>query len=96
MYNDNFVSSKESSLDPDWVVYLSGKGILQTRRKELGFTQQQVADMAKIQLRQYQRFENGERELHSASMRIGLSICAVLKLDPYRFYPKSLLGIDDE
>lgn len=96
MYNDNFVATNKSSLGPDWVVILPEKGILQERRKELGFTQQQVADMAKIQLRQYQRFEKGEREMHSASMRIGLSICAVLKLDPYRFYPKSLLGIDED
>ena len=96
MYNDNFVPPNKSSLGPDWIVILTDKAILQSRRKELGYTQQQVADLAQIQLRQYQRFESGEREMHSASMRIGLSICAVLKLDPYRFYPKSLLGIIED
>lgn len=61
--------------------------ILKARRTELKMTQQQVADAAEIQLRQYQRLESGERTMASASLRIGLSICYVLKLDPYRFYP---------
>lgn len=61
--------------------------ILLTRRQQLGMTQQQVADAAGIQLRQYQRLESGERSMSGASMRIGLSICTVLKLDPYRFEP---------
>lgn len=55
------------------------------RRQEFGMTQQEVADAAHIQLRQYQRLESGERSMASASMRIGLSICRVLELDPYRF-----------
>lgn len=68
------------SLEPD-------RAILLRRRKQLKLTQQQVADSAHIQLRQYQRLESGERSMASASFRIGLSICAVLKLDPYRFVP---------
>ena len=59
--------------------------ILFSRREQLGLTQQQVADMANIQLRQYQRMESGERYISGCSMRIGLSICAVLLLDPYDF-----------
>ena len=59
--------------------------ILLSRREQLGLTQQQVADMAHIQLRQYQRMESGERYISGCSMRIGLSICAVLLLDPYDF-----------
>ena len=62
-------------------------GILRTRREELKLTQQQVADKAKIQLRQYQRLESGERSFLGASARIMLSVCAVLKLDPYLFRP---------
>ena len=88
MYNDNFVSSKKSSLGSGWVTILPDHAILQERRKELGLTQQQVADMAQIQLRQYQRLESGERSMGSASMRIGLAVCAVLELDPYRFVPR--------
>lgn len=63
--------------------------ILRSRREALGLTQQQVADKAKIQIRQYQRLESGERTIVGASMRIGLSICAVLKLDPFYFLPET-------
>lgn len=66
------------ALEPD-------RAVLCQRRKQLGLTQQQVAEAAKIQLRQYQRLESGERSMASASLRIGLSICGVLKLDPRRF-----------
>lgn len=59
--------------------------ILFQRRKELKMTQQQVADKAGIQLRQYQRLENGERNISSSSGRIMLSICKALMLDPYLF-----------
>lgn len=65
--------------------------ILQNRRHQLGMTQQQVADAAQIQLRQYQRFESGERSLSSSSLRIGLAVCYVLRLDPYRFSPGFVL-----
>ncbi len=68
-----------------WEYIESSGHILKNRREELRMTQQQVADKAHIQLRQYQRFENGERELCSSSMRIGVSICHALKLDPRRF-----------
>lgn len=69
----------------EWILMQRDCGVLEKRRKELGMTQQQVADKAKIQLRQYQRFEKGERTMASASMRIGLSICCALELDPRRF-----------
>lgn len=59
--------------------------ILLQRRKELNLTQQQVADQAGIQLRQYQRFECGERSISGSSGRIMLAICKVLLLDPYLF-----------
>ncbi len=61
---------------------------LASLRRGRDMTQQQVADAAHIQARQYQRLENGERNISGASMRIGLSVCAVLKLDPYRFMPE--------
>lgn len=72
----------------EWIYLETAGAILKNRREELGFTQQQVADAASIQVRQYQRLESGERSMSGASMRIGLSICAVLKLDPYRFLPE--------
>ena len=61
--------------------------ILKSRRLDLRLTQQQVATGANIQLQQYQRLESGERNIESASMRVALSVCAVLKLDPFFFFP---------
>lgn len=66
-------------------ILMPDRSILYFRRKELGLTQQQVADLAGIRLIQYQRFERGERSMASASLRIGLHVCDVLKLDPHRF-----------
>lgn len=63
--------------------------ILKTRREELGLTQQQVATGAHLQLVQYQRLERGERTIESSSLRTALSICAVLRLDPFLFLPES-------
>ena len=59
--------------------------ILRARREQLGLSQQQVADIAHIQLRQYQRLESAKQYLSGCSMRIGLSVCAALYLDPYDF-----------
>ncbi len=58
-------------------------GILKERRKELGLTQTKVAKECGIELQQYQKFENGNRKLETCTLRIGLKVCAVLKLDPY-------------
>lgn len=72
----------------EWFFLETERDILRNRREELGLTQQQVAEAAHIQIRQYQRLESGERNISGASMRIGLSVCAVLRLDPYRFLPE--------
>ena len=72
----------------EWSILLQDHVLLKKRRLELGMTQQQVADKAKIQLRQYQRVESGERHITGASARIMLAICAVLKIDPYEFFPE--------
>lgn len=58
---------------------------LQKQREALGMTQQQVADKAGINIRQYQRFESGERSFYSTTLRIGLNICYVLKIDPFYY-----------
>lgn len=84
-YRDGYKTPTEKILGKDFEYVEMDHNILRNRRDEFGMTQQQVADAAGIQLRQYQRLESGERMMAGASMRIGLSICAVLKLDPYRF-----------
>lgn len=55
--------------------------ILKERREQLGLTQQQVADIASVNIRQYQRFESGERKISSTSFRIGVAIADALELD---------------
>lgn len=77
---------------PGYFIVQTDGGILRDRREMLGLTQQQVADKAGIQLRQYQRFETNERGLSGASMRIGLSICSVLKINPYEIMPNTVRG----
>ncbi len=57
--------------------------ILGERRIELGLTQEDVAFEAGMSLQQYQRFEYGERDICRTSMKMGLSICAVLGSDPF-------------
>lgn len=75
--------------DGEFCALLAEHGMLQTRREQLGLTQRQVADMAGINVSQYQRFEAGEKYISGTSMRIGLAVCAVLMLDPYE-----LIGIN--
>lgn len=89
-FQDTYKTPSEDLLSngEQWFFLETEKDILKNRREELGMTQQQVADAAHIQVRQYQRLENGERNISGANMRIGLSVCAVLKLDPYRFMPE--------
>ena len=56
--------------------------MLRNARMKLGYSQQQVATMAGMQIRQYQRFEYGEREVYHVNLKTGLLMCAVLELDP--------------
>lgn len=69
--------------------------VLLQRRKEMDLTQQQVAQAAGIQLRQYQRVENGECSFSGSSARIVLSVCEVLQLDPYFFFGKGNEDMED-
>ena len=56
--------------------------MLRNARLKKGYTQQEVATKAGIQIKAYQRLEYGERDIRNASMRIGLSVCTVLGIDP--------------
>jgi|GEM_PF-1077387 len=55
--------------------------ILRNAREKLGLTQHQVAERAKVQLRQYQRLESGERNLSSSSFSIASRVLAALEID---------------
>ena len=56
--------------------------IIRQARKAMGYSQQQVANIIEVHIRQYQRIECGERDIRYASMKLGLSVCAVLGIDP--------------
>jgi DNA-binding XRE family transcriptional regulator len=57
--------------------------IIRQARIRLGLSQQQVATLVSIQIRQYQRLEYGESDVQKLGMRAGLSLCIVLEIDPY-------------
>ena len=48
----------------------------------MGYSRQQIAARIGVYIRQYPRIECGERDIRYASMKPGLSICAVLRIDP--------------
>ena len=48
-----------------------------------GLSQQQVATLAGVHIRQYQRIEYGERPMGSINMRFGLAVCAILEINPF-------------
>ena len=77
------------SRDGQYICLLDDGQVLRSRREQLGLSVQQVADMAGLQFSQYQRLESGDRFFSGCSMKVGLSVCAVLMLDPYDFF-----GID--
>lgn len=84
--------------DGEFTAVLNEGQILLTRRLQLGLTIQRVADMSGIRFSQYQRLEGGERLFSGCSMKIGLSVCAALLLNPmdiihphiYRQSPQAL------
>lgn len=84
-YNDNYTPHKPEGIGAEWILVEMEHHILRNRRESLGLTQQEVANKARVQLRQYQRLESGERSIYGASFRIAISVCKALQLDPQRF-----------
>ena len=74
------------SLDGYSLVHLKPNTILREKRLVLGLTQKQVADLAKINYTQYQRFESGERNIMTASFQITCRVLKVLQMDIEKFY----------
>ena len=62
---------------------MSQSETLRLARLRLGYSQQDVARELGVHIRQYQRFEYGERSLATCSMKIGLKLCNILQIDPY-------------
>lgn len=44
---------------------------------------QEVADACAINIRQYQKFESGERDVRGCAFSLGMRICKTLNLDPW-------------
>ena len=53
----------EKLLGRDWEIMQQSRHMIRQRREELKLTQQEVAERAGILLRQYTRFETGERDI---------------------------------
>jgi transcriptional regulator with XRE-family HTH domain len=78
-----------------YVIMHTENWILRDYRDKLGLTQQQIADKAKIFLRQYQKFESGERNLSSSSFQIACRVIEALGLDINKYYHGKYV-FDDE
>ena len=61
--------------------------MLRKARQRKGLSQQQVAVIAGVHIRQYQRLEYGERSVGNVKMRVGLAVCAILEIDPFELVP---------
>ena len=57
--------------------------IIRNARKAMRYSQQQVATLIGVHIRQYQRIEYGERPIGSINMRFGLAVCAILEINPF-------------
>lgn len=68
------------------IMRVEERWVLRDTRDKLGLTQQEIADRARIQLRQYQRFESGERNLSSSSFHIACRVIEALGLDISGYY----------
>ena len=74
--------------------------ILKDARLRIGYSQQEVANVIGVHIKQYQRLEYGERDIRNCSMKTGLAICAVLCIDPFtlvfggEFEPLGIFSLD--
>lgn len=66
--------------------------VIRQHRIAIGYSQHEAANLIGVELRQYQRLEYGERSISSASMKLGLSVCAILKIDPFKLVLDDQIG----
>lgn len=59
--------------------------LLRNARASKGMSLQEVAEAAGVNIRQYQKFESGERDVRGCSFALGLRLCEALELDPWDF-----------
>lgn len=54
---------------------------LKVARIAKGYTQSDVANVLGLSVRQYQRYENGEKEIAEAPFQLGVNMCEILDID---------------
>ena len=74
-----------TSSNGNWIIGLDNAGVFRSRREQLGLTQQEVADRAKVTLTLYQSIESGDLEITDCDFKAALAVCAVLMLNPAQF-----------
>ena len=80
------VIMNDDILDGFQILHPRAVSILSEKRQILRLTQQEVADRAKITLRQYQRLESGERNIMTSSFRLACRVIEALDMDVSKFY----------
>ena len=73
-------------LDGFQTIIPTAAAVLSKKRQMLRLTQQEVADRAKITLRQYQRLESGERSILTCSFGLACRVIEALDMDVSKFY----------
>lgn len=73
-------------LDGFQTIIPTAAAVLSGKRQILRLTQQEVADRAKITLRQYQRLESGERNILTSSFGLACRVIEALDMDVSKFY----------
>ena len=75
------------TIDNEFVEAMSQSAkLLYDRRKSKNMTQQEVADIADINIRQYQMFECGTREIKNAPFRLAMNVCNTLDIKPNELF----------
>ena len=73
-------------LDGFQTIIPTAAAVLSEKRQMLRLTQQEIADRAKITLRQYQRLESGERSILTCSFGLACRVVEALDMDVSKFY----------
>lgn len=71
-------------LDGFQTIIPTAAAVLSEKRQILRLTQQEVADRAKITLRQYQRLESGERNILTSSFGLACRVIEALDIQIHR------------
>ncbi len=89
VYEWNEVHSDEPSLIVNGDYSKEVSHGLQEIRVAAGLTQQELADLSGVNIRQIQKFEKGESQLQNATVETALKLADALGVDVHRLLEKS-------